>query len=149
MILIHQSRLISDPFEPETTRNTLGTTPEGGVLLGPERPRLPKDIYKLINHNIEAKAIWDNVKMLLAGSELTKEDRESQLYDEFERFKMLPAVNSNKGLKVTNHEQLYAYLKQHEKHAAQDRLIIERITPATNDQLAFVSTANLHAQSIT
>ncbi|GKA60539.1 hypothetical protein Tco_0759946 [Tanacetum coccineum] len=201
------------PFELGTTRDALGTTPEGGVLLGPERPRtyedlsdtekkrydadvratnivlqgLPKDIYKLINHNIEAKAIWDNVKMLLAGSELTKEDRESQLYDEFERFKMLPgenineyyvrfhklvndmrnirmtmpniqlnskfvnnmspewdrfvtAVKLNKGLKETNHEQLYAYLKQHEKHAAQDRLIIERITPATNDQLAFVST---------
>ncbi|GJX19452.1 hypothetical protein Tco_0222129 [Tanacetum coccineum] len=208
------------PFELGTTRNTLGTTPEGGVLLGPERPRtyedlsdtekkrydadvratnivlqgLPKDIYKLINHNIKAKAIWDNVKMLLAGSELTKEDRESQLYDEFERFKMLPgenineyyvrfhklvndmrnirmtmpniqlnskfvnnmspewdrfvtAVKLNKGLKETNHEQLYAYLKQHEKHAAQDRLIIERITPATNDQLAFVSTVQPHAQS--
>ncbi|GKB79422.1 hypothetical protein Tco_0946317 [Tanacetum coccineum] len=109
------------PFELGTTRNTLGTTPEGGVLLGPERPRtyedlsdtekkrydadvratnivlqgLPKDICKLINHNIEAKAIWDNVKMLLAGSELTKEDRESQLYDEFERFKMLPGENIN------------------------------------------------------
>ncbi|GJX82486.1 hypothetical protein Tco_0331967 [Tanacetum coccineum] len=27
------------PFELGTTRNTLGTTPEGGVLLGPERPR--------------------------------------------------------------------------------------------------------------
>ncbi|GJZ35050.1 retrovirus-related pol polyprotein from transposon TNT 1-94 [Tanacetum coccineum] len=104
------------PFELGTTRDTLGNTSEGGVILGPERPRtyddlddnekkrydadvratnivlqgLPKDIYKLINHNIEAKAIWDNVKMLLAGSELTKEDRESQLYDEFERFKMLP-----------------------------------------------------------
>ncbi|GJV98744.1 hypothetical protein Tco_1553996 [Tanacetum coccineum] len=63
--------------------DTLGTTPEGGVLLGPERPctyddlndnnkkrfdgdvratnivlqGLPKDIYKLINHNIEEKAI--------------------------------------------------------------------------------------------
>ncbi|GJU02851.1 retrovirus-related pol polyprotein from transposon TNT 1-94 [Tanacetum coccineum] len=208
------------PFELGTTRDALGTTPEGGVLLGPERPRtyedlsdtekkrydadvratnivlqgLPKDIYKLINHNIEAKAIWDNVKMLLAGSELTKEDRESQLYDEFERFKMLPgenineyyvrfhklvndmrnirmtmpniqlnskfvnnmspewdrfvtAIKLNKGLKETNHEQLYAYLKQHEKHAAQDRLIIERITPATNDQLAFVSTVQPHAQS--
>ncbi|GJS19457.1 hypothetical protein Tco_0448089 [Tanacetum coccineum] len=102
--------------------------------------------------------------MLLAGSELTKEDRESQLYDEFERFKMLPgenineyyvrfhklvydSVKLNKGLKETNHEQLYAYLKQHEKHAAQDRLIIERITPATNDQLAFVSTVQPHAQS--
>ncbi|GKB51721.1 hypothetical protein Tco_0902474 [Tanacetum coccineum] len=85
--------------------------------------------------------------MLLAGSGLTKEDIESQLYDEFKRFKMLPgenineyyvlfhkldrfvtAVKLNKGLKETNHEQLYAYLKQHEKHAAQDRLIIERIT---------------------
>ncbi|GKC60627.1 hypothetical protein Tco_1088225 [Tanacetum coccineum] len=208
------------PFELGTTRDTLGTTPKGGVLLRPERPRtyedlsdtekkqydadvratnivlqrLPKDIYKLINHNIEAKVIWDNVKMLLAGSELTKEDKESQLYDEFERFKMLPgenineyyvlfhklandmrnirmimpniqlnskfvnnmspewdmfmtAVKLNKGLKETNHEQLYAYLKQHEKHAAQDRLIIERITPATNDQLAFVSTVQPHVQS--
>ncbi|GJU26341.1 retrovirus-related pol polyprotein from transposon TNT 1-94 [Tanacetum coccineum] len=197
-------------FELGTTNDTLGTTPKGGVLLGPERPRtyddlndndkkrfdadvratnivlqgLPKDIYKLINHNIEAKAIWDNVKMLLAGSELTKEDKESQLYDEFERFKMLPgenineyyvqfhklindmrnirmtmpniqlnskfvnnmspewdrfvtAVKLNKGLKETNHEQLYAYLKQHETHAAQDRLIVEIITPTTNDQLAF------------
>ncbi|GJX87213.1 hypothetical protein Tco_0339227 [Tanacetum coccineum] len=109
------------PFELRTTRNTLRNTPEGGVLLGPERPRtfedlsdmekkrydadvrgtnivlqgLPKDIYKLINHNIEAKAIWDNVKMLLAGSELTKEDTESQLYDGFERFKMLPGENIN------------------------------------------------------
>ncbi|GKA90614.1 hypothetical protein Tco_0812484 [Tanacetum coccineum] len=91
-------------FSPSrNTRDTLGTTPECGVLLGPERPctyddindndkkrfdadvratnivlqGLPKDIYKLINHNIEAKSIWDNVKMLLAGSELTKEDKES------------------------------------------------------------------------
>ncbi|GJS16287.1 retrovirus-related pol polyprotein from transposon TNT 1-94 [Tanacetum coccineum] len=166
------------PFQLGVTRDTLG---------------LPKDIYKLINHNIEAKAIWDNVKMLLARSELTKEDRESQLYDEFERFKMLPgenineyyvrfhklvndmrnirmtmpniqlnskfvnnmspewdrfvtAVKLNKGLKETNHEQLYAYLKQHEKHAAQDRLIIKRITPPTNDPLAFVSSAQPYSQ---
>ncbi|GKD89599.1 retrovirus-related pol polyprotein from transposon TNT 1-94, partial [Tanacetum coccineum] len=149
------------PFELGTTRDTLGTTPEGGVLLGPERPHT-----YLINHNIEAKAIWDNVKMLFAGSELTKEDRESQVYDKFERFKMLPGENINeyyvrfhklvndirnirmtmpniqlnskflnnmslewdrfvttvklnKGLKETNHEQLYAYLKQHEKHFTQ------------------------------
>ncbi|GJW51527.1 hypothetical protein Tco_0092878 [Tanacetum coccineum] len=207
-------------FELGTTRDALRTTLEGGVLLGLERPctyedlsdtekkqydadvratnivlqGLPKDIYKLINHNNEAKAIWDNVKMLLAGSELTKEDRESQLYNEFDSFKMLPGENINeyyvrfhklvndmrnirmtmpniqlnskfvnnmspewdrfvttvklnKGLKETNHEHLYAYLKQHEKHAAQDRLIIERITPAINDQLAFVSTIQPHVQS--
>nr|GEW51654.1 retrovirus-related Pol polyprotein from transposon TNT 1-94 [Tanacetum cinerariifolium] len=83
------------PFQMRTTRETIGTTKEGGVIIGPDMPRLPKDIYKLINHNIEAKAIWDNVRMLLAGSELTKKDRESQLYDEFERFKMLPGENIN------------------------------------------------------
>ncbi|GJT97175.1 hypothetical protein Tco_1092693 [Tanacetum coccineum] len=136
-------------FELGTTRDTLGTTPEGGVLLGPERPRtyddlndndkkrfdanvcatnivlqgLPKDIYKLINHNIETKAIWDNVK------------------------KFVTAVKLNKGLKEINHEQLYAYLKQHEKHATQDRLIIERITPTTNDQLAFVLSVQPYVQS--
>lgn len=51
---------------------------------------LPKDVYKLINFNTEAKVVWDNVKMLLVGSELAKEDRESQLYDDFEHFKMNP-----------------------------------------------------------
>ncbi|GJW41838.1 hypothetical protein Tco_0070637 [Tanacetum coccineum] len=45
---------------------------------------LPKDIYTLINHYTDAKDIWDNVKMLLEGSELTKEDRESQRVDGIE-----------------------------------------------------------------
>ena len=102
-----------------TTRDTITTGEDGSVTLGLDRPRtykdlndeeqkhydadirasniviqgLPKDIYKLINFNTEAKAVWDNVKMLLAGSELTKEDRESQLYDEFEHFKMNPGEN--------------------------------------------------------
>ncbi|GKF75979.1 hypothetical protein Tco_0225423 [Tanacetum coccineum] len=47
---------------------------------------IPKDIYSLINHYTDAKDIWENVKMILEGSELTKDDRESQLYDEFEHF---------------------------------------------------------------
>ncbi|GJT80592.1 retrovirus-related pol polyprotein from transposon TNT 1-94 [Tanacetum coccineum] len=108
------------PFELGTTRNTLGTTPEGGVLLGPERPRtyedlsdtekkrydadvratnivlqgLPKDIYKLINHNIEAKVIWDNVKMLLAGSELTQRIQRITVVHEFECSRMLPGAQN-------------------------------------------------------
>ncbi|GJV07688.1 hypothetical protein Tco_1345344 [Tanacetum coccineum] len=48
---------------------------------------IPKDIYSLINHYTDAKDIWENVKMILEGSELTKDDRESQLYDEFEHFR--------------------------------------------------------------
>ncbi|GKB84999.1 hypothetical protein Tco_0957271 [Tanacetum coccineum] len=85
---------------------------EGALQLGPERARvftdlsaeekerykadiratnillqgIPKDIYTLINHYTDAKYIWDNVKIILEGSKLTKDDKESQLYDEFERF---------------------------------------------------------------
>ncbi|GKD65402.1 hypothetical protein Tco_1307510 [Tanacetum coccineum] len=98
------------PFKMGKFRETLA---EGAPHLGPERDRvfadltpeenerfeadiramnillqgLPKDIYTLINHYTDAKDIWDNVKMLLEGSELTKDERESQLYDEFEHFR--------------------------------------------------------------
>ncbi|GJS58480.1 hypothetical protein Tco_0653264 [Tanacetum coccineum] len=90
------------PFQMGTFRETLAEGTEGVLHLRPERPRvysdltpkkkerynadiratnillqgLPKDIYSLINHYTDAKDIWDNVKMLLEGSELTKEDRE-------------------------------------------------------------------------
>ncbi|GJV70809.1 retrovirus-related pol polyprotein from transposon TNT 1-94 [Tanacetum coccineum] len=99
------------PFQMGTFRETLAEGTEGA--LGPERPRvysdlspedkerynadiratnillqgLPKDIYTLINHYTDANDIWDNVKMLLEGSKLTKEDHESQLYDDFEHFR--------------------------------------------------------------
>ncbi|GKF07935.1 hypothetical protein Tco_0042159 [Tanacetum coccineum] len=101
------------PFQMGTFWETLVEGNEGALHLGPERPRvysdmspedkerynadileinillqgLPKDIYSLINHYIDVKDIWDNVKMLLEGLELTKEDRESQLYDDFEHFR--------------------------------------------------------------
>ncbi|GKC27574.1 retrovirus-related pol polyprotein from transposon TNT 1-94, partial [Tanacetum coccineum] len=120
---------------------------------------LPKDIYSLINHYIDAKDIWDNVKMLLEGSELTKEDRESQLYDDFEHFRQnkgetihsyyrnnmcewgrfVTAVKLNKGLKDSNFDQLYAYLKQHEAHANENKMMLERLTQQTVDPLALMS----------
>ncbi|GJW20460.1 hypothetical protein Tco_0031082 [Tanacetum coccineum] len=85
-----------------------------------------------------------NIRMTMPNIQLNSKFV-NNMSPEWDRF--VTAVKLNKGLKETNHEQLYAYLKQHEKHAAQDRLIIERITPATNDQLAFVSTVQPHAQS--
>ncbi|GJT50455.1 hypothetical protein Tco_0976612 [Tanacetum coccineum] len=147
---------------------------------------LPRDMYKLINHNMDAKDIWDNVNMLLEGSELTKDDRESQLYDEFEHFEkhkgenihdyyvrvtklingmrhikmtmpkiqlnskfvnnVLPeygrfvtAVKLNRGLKESNHDQLYAYLKQHELHANENKMLMERLNQHSHDPLALVS----------
>ncbi|GJZ22860.1 retrovirus-related pol polyprotein from transposon TNT 1-94 [Tanacetum coccineum] len=213
------------PFQMGTTRVIVAEGTEGSLNLGPERPRvysdlsqdekdrynadiratniilqgLPKDIYSLINHYTDAKDIWDNVKMLLEGSELTKEDRESQLYDDFEHFRqnkgetihdyyvrfaklindmrnikmtmskiqlnskfvnnMLPewgrfvtAVKLNKGLKDSNFDQLYAYLKQHEAHANENKMMLERLTQQTVDPLALmsnVSPQHYHSQSST
>ncbi|GJU43564.1 hypothetical protein Tco_1200830 [Tanacetum coccineum] len=199
-----------------TMRDTLTEGGEGALHLGPERARvfadlsaeqkdrykadiratnillqgIPKDIYTLINHFTDAKDIWDNVKMILEGSELTKDDRESQLYDEFEHFcqikgetihvyyvrftklindmrnikmtmsrmqlnskfvnNMLPEwsrfiteVKLNRGLKESNFDQLYAYLKQHEVHANENRMMMERFIQPTNDPLALVSNASV------
>nr|GEV06591.1 retrovirus-related Pol polyprotein from transposon TNT 1-94 [Tanacetum cinerariifolium] len=101
------------PFQMGTLRETLTEGTEGALHLGPERPRvysdltseekdrynadiratnillqgLPKDIYSLINNYTDAKDIWDNVKMLMEGSKLTKEDYESQMYDDFKHFR--------------------------------------------------------------
>ncbi|GJT45336.1 integrase, catalytic region, zinc finger, CCHC-type containing protein [Tanacetum coccineum] len=120
------------PFQMGTFRETLAEGNEGALHLGLERPRvysdlspkdkerynddiqatnillqgLPKDIYSLINHYTDAKDIWDNVKMLLEGSELIKEDRKSQLMQLNSKFvnNMLPewgrfvtAVKLNRG----------------------------------------------------
>ncbi|GKC73140.1 retrovirus-related pol polyprotein from transposon TNT 1-94 [Tanacetum coccineum] len=123
-------------------------------------------------------------------SELTKDDMESQLYDEFERFlqikgetihvyyvrftklindmrnikmtmsrmqlyskfvnNMLPEcsrfiteVKLNRGLKESNFDQLYANLKQHEVHANENRMMMEKFIQPTNDLLALVSNASI------
>ncbi|GJR53275.1 hypothetical protein Tco_1403796 [Tanacetum coccineum] len=157
---------------------TLAEGNEGALHLGPERPRvysdlspedkesynadiratnillqgLPKDIYSLINYYTNAKDIWDNVKMLLEGSELTKEDRESQLYNDFEHFRQhkgetihdyygrfVTSVKLNRGLRDSNYDQLYAYLKQHEAHANENKMLLDRFTQHTVDPLALMS----------
>ncbi|GKD66083.1 hypothetical protein Tco_1308191 [Tanacetum coccineum] len=128
--------------------------------------------------------------MLLESSELTKDERESQLYDDFQfcqnkretiheyygRFtkliidmrnikmtmpkmqlnskvvnnmllewgRFMTAVNLNRGLKTSNYDQLYAYLKQYEAHANENRMMLERYNQHAIDTLAFVS--NVSAQ---
>nr|GEU42868.1 retrovirus-related Pol polyprotein from transposon TNT 1-94 [Tanacetum cinerariifolium] len=197
------------PHQIGTVRETLAESTEGAPQFGPEQHRvytdltpeekdrynadirdtnillqgLPKDIYTLINHYTDAKYIWDNVKMLLEGSELAKEGQESQLYDDFEHFRqhkgesihdyyvrfaklindmrnikttmsrlqlnskfvnnMLPewgrfvtAVKLNRGLRDSNYDQLYAYLKQHETHAKENKMMLECFSQPTGGSAA-------------
>ncbi|GJT97278.1 ribonuclease H-like domain-containing protein [Tanacetum coccineum] len=51
---------------------------------------LPQDIYNLVNHLQEAKHIWDRVKLFIEGSEISLQERESKLYDEFDMFTSMP-----------------------------------------------------------
>ncbi|GJW70837.1 hypothetical protein Tco_0127754 [Tanacetum coccineum] len=148
------------PFQMGTFRETLAEGNKGALHLG-----LLKDIYTLINHYTVAKDIWDNVKMLLEGSELTKEDRESQLFtklvNDMRNIKMtmsrmqlnskfvnnmLPewgrfvtTMKLNRGLRDSNYDQLYAYLKQHEAHANENKMMLERFTQPNVDPLALMS----------
>ncbi|GJV64253.1 hypothetical protein Tco_1475081, partial [Tanacetum coccineum] len=79
--------------------------------------------------------------ILLQGSELTKDDRESQLYDEFEHYTRVKTFMTSTlgGLKESNHDQLYAYLKQHELHANENKMLMERLNQHSHDPLALVS----------
>nr|GEX54273.1 hypothetical protein [Tanacetum cinerariifolium] len=51
------------------------------LLLG-----FPVDIYTLINYYQTVKEIWACVKELMEGIKITKQERESMLYDEFNKF---------------------------------------------------------------
>ncbi|GJW18043.1 retrovirus-related pol polyprotein from transposon TNT 1-94 [Tanacetum coccineum] len=47
---------------------------------------LPPDVYALVNHQEAAKDIWDRVKLLMKGTELSYEERECRLYNLFDKF---------------------------------------------------------------
>ncbi|GJR67098.1 hypothetical protein Tco_0013163 [Tanacetum coccineum] len=56
---------------------------------------------------------------------------------EWDRFMM--AVKLNRGLKESNHDQLYAYLKQHELHANENKMLMERLNQHSHDPLTLLS----------
>ncbi|GKD86110.1 hypothetical protein Tco_1357264, partial [Tanacetum coccineum] len=86
---------------------------------------LPPDVYALFNHQEVAKDIWDRVKMLMKGTELSYQECECRLYNLFDKFayvqgetlKFVTDVKLAKSLYTTYYDQLYAYLSQHERHA--------------------------------
>ncbi|GJV13805.1 hypothetical protein Tco_1355346 [Tanacetum coccineum] len=105
---------------------------------------LPQDIYNLVNHHEEAKHIWDRVKLLIEGSKISLQEREAKLYDEFEMFTSVPGETIN-SYYLSNFDQLYAYLRQHEAHADEVRIMKERFL----NSLALVANHSLviHRQS--
>ncbi|GKD75402.1 hypothetical protein Tco_1333684 [Tanacetum coccineum] len=47
---------------------------------------LPPDVYAIVNHHKVAKEIWDRVKLLMQVTNLSLQEKECKLYDEFHKF---------------------------------------------------------------
>ncbi|GJZ96759.1 hypothetical protein Tco_0669093 [Tanacetum coccineum] len=73
---------------------------------------LPSDVYNLVNHHTVAKEIWDRVKLLMEGTELS--------------LKFVTDVKLAKDMHESNFDKLYAYLRQHEVHANEVCMMRER-----------------------
>ncbi|GJR78330.1 hypothetical protein Tco_0149115 [Tanacetum coccineum] len=115
---------------------------------------LPPDVYSLVNHHHIAKEIWDRVKLLMQGTELSQYECECKLYNELigmtmqqvqvnSKFlnsllpkwsKFVTDVKLAKNMHTSNYYQLYAYLSQHEAHVTEVRLMHERYS----DPLALI-----------
>nr|GEV70344.1 reverse transcriptase [Tanacetum cinerariifolium] len=63
-----------------------------------------------------------------------------------EKDRFVTAVKLNRGLRGSNYDQLYAYLKQHETHAKENKMMLERFSEHTVDPLALMSNVS-HPQN--
>nr|GEX43067.1 integrase, catalytic region, zinc finger, CCHC-type, peptidase aspartic, catalytic [Tanacetum cinerariifolium]GEY60782.1 integrase, catalytic region, zinc finger, CCHC-type, peptidase aspartic, catalytic [Tanacetum cinerariifolium] len=77
-----------------------------------------------------------NIKMIMPKMQLNSKFVNNML-PEWGRF--MTTVKLNRGLKTSNYDQLYAYLKQHEAYANENKMMLERYNPHVIDPLAFVS----------
>ncbi|GJX91535.1 hypothetical protein Tco_0344861, partial [Tanacetum coccineum] len=85
--------------------------------------------YKAYNG---ANDLWEKIKLLMQGTLLTKQERESissyyqvlKHIDEWSKF--VTDVKLVKDLHTTNVDQLHAHLEQHERHANEVRLMHKR-----------------------
>nr|GEZ66972.1 hypothetical protein [Tanacetum cinerariifolium] len=62
-----------------------------------------------------------------------------------EKDRFVTAVKLKRGLRDSNYDQLYAYLKQHETHANENKMMLDRFSQHTVDPLALMSNV-LHQQ---
>ncbi|GJV93466.1 hypothetical protein Tco_1541279 [Tanacetum coccineum] len=77
-----------------------------------------------------------NIKMTMSKMQLNSKFVNNML-PEWGRF--VTAVKLNRGLRDSNYDQLYAYLKQHKAHANENKMLLDRFTQHTVDPLALMS----------
>ncbi|GJS07051.1 hypothetical protein Tco_0363847 [Tanacetum coccineum] len=112
------------PFQMGTFRETLAEGNEGETI---------HDYYvqfaKLIND-------MRNIKITMSIMQLNSKFVSNML---LEWGRSVTAVKLNRGLRDSNYDQLYAYLKQHEAHANENKMMLDQFTQYTVDPLALIS----------
>nr|GEZ96521.1 UBN2 domain-containing protein [Tanacetum cinerariifolium] len=136
------------PYKLGTFRETLAESTEGTPQF---ESQLYEDFEHFKQHNEElihdyyvrcAKLINDmrNIKMTMSKLQLNSKFVNNML-PEWGRF--VTAVKLNRGLRDSNYDQLFAYLKQHEAHAMENKMLLERLSQPTAqptaDPLALLS----------
>ncbi|GJZ16949.1 hypothetical protein Tco_0553072 [Tanacetum coccineum] len=107
------------PFQIETIRDTIAEGSEGAQQLGPERPRVYSDLSPEDKDRMQLNSKFVN-----------------NMLPEWGRF--VTAVKLNRGLRDSNYDQLYVYLKQYEAHANENKMMLERLTQPNVDPLALM-----------
>nr|GEW40253.1 hypothetical protein [Tanacetum cinerariifolium] len=125
------------PYHMGTVRETLAESTEGTPQYGQERPRVYSDLNSKKKDRF-AKLINDmrNIKMTMSRLQLNSKFVNNML-PEWGRF--MTAVKLNRRLRDSNYDQLYAYLKQHETHKKENKMMLERFSQSTVDPLALLS----------
>ncbi|GKE42469.1 hypothetical protein Tco_1469753, partial [Tanacetum coccineum] len=108
------------PFQMGTTRDTLAKGIEDAQQLSPKRARLYSDLSPEDKDRMQL-----NLKFV------------NNMLPEWGRF--ITTMKLNRGLRDSNYDQLYAYLKQHEVHANENKMILDRFTQHIVDPLALMS----------
>nr|GEU83220.1 hypothetical protein [Tanacetum cinerariifolium] len=125
------------PYQMGTVKETLAESTEEAPHFGLERSRVYSDLTSEEKDRF-AKLINDmrNIKMTMSRLQLNSKFVNNML-PEWGRF--VTAIKLNRGLRDSNYDQLYAYLKQHETHAKENKIMLEHFSQPTVDPLALLS----------
>ncbi|GJZ25909.1 hypothetical protein Tco_0570162 [Tanacetum coccineum] len=97
---------------------------------------LPSDVYSLVNHCKAAKDIWDRVKLLMQGTELSYQERES-LYEYYLRFSQL--INDMHTIGMTM-QQVQVNTKIYECSSTRMEQVCDDPIACLNKAMTFMST---------
>nr|GEU59668.1 hypothetical protein [Tanacetum cinerariifolium] len=136
------------PEQPQVYSDLLPKKRTGSKLTKKDRESQLYDDFKHFRQH-KGKTIHDyyiqlsklindirNIKMTMSRMQLNSKFVNNML-PEWGRF--MTAIKLNRGLRDFNYDQLYAYLKQHEAHVKENKMMLDRFTQHTVDPLALMS----------